>query len=342
MSEIDDLPEIGDRVDGRILVCHGDDRPEYFIDWLHPLVSEFKELLEIAERYEFTLELADGQPMEYVTDFCEALGVQFDRQFWEGSFISGIYHWGWITVGTQRQIQKTGRRILGELRKLTKGAIRDWQRAERKRILRDLESIKNFDTLVARTMDDRGEMSERIRQLENELQSARDELAQVTEELLAYKENDTREVDRGCLELLAALAFKRAERCVAGPLALWGDGVVYAITQIGRVNLPEPSTYAWLLRQLEAASVQVVKVREMTVLGGRASGPIYYPGGARAQEWINVWREGERPISQWSLPNPKSLPRKFGVEPAHYADQVETIYAQLKSAKASPISQDHR
>lgn len=80
----------------------------------------------------------------------------------------------------------------------------------------------------------------------------------------------------------------------------------------------------------------------MTILGGRASGPIYYPGGTRAQEWINIWREGERPISQWSLPNPKSLPRKFDVEPAHYADKVDTIYAQLKSAKASPISQDHR
>ena len=329
MSEMDDLPELGDRVDGRILVCHGDDWPEDFIGWLDPLVIEFKELLEIAERYEFTLERADDQPLEYVTDFCEALGVQFDRQFWEGSFISGIYHWGWITVGTQRQIQKTGRRILGELRKFTKGAIRDWQRAERKRILRELESIKNFDTLVARTTDDRGEMTDRIRQLGNELQSARDELALATGELLAFKENDTREVGRGCLELLASLAFKRAERCVAGPLALWDDGVVYVITQIGRFNLPEPSTYAWLLRQLEASSVQVVKVKEMTILGGRASGPIYYPGGTRAQEWKNVWCEGDRPVSRLPSAGRGTRPREFIVDPPEHAERVSAICAHL-------------
>lgn len=333
MNEEDDLPELGDRVDGRILVCHGDDWPEDFIGWLDPLVSEFKEFLEIAERYEFALELADGQPMEDVTDFCEAMGVQVDRQFWEGTCISGFYHWGWITEGTQRQIQKTGRRILGELRNFTKGAIREWQRAERDRILRELASIRDFDTLVARTTDDRGEMTDRIRQLESELQSARDTLAQASVELQAFKENDSREVDRGCLELLAALAFKRSERCVAGPLVLWDDGVVYAITQIGKVKLPEPSSYAWLLLQFESAGVDVVRVKEMTVLGSRASGPIYFPGGTRAQDWINVWREGDRPISRLSLPNPETRPRQFVVDPPEYAERVNAIYAHLRRSE---------
>lgn len=333
MNEEDDLPELGDRVDGRILVCHGDDWPEDFIGWLVPLVSKFKELLEIAERYEFALELADGQSMEDVTDFCEAMGIQVDRQFWGGTCISGFYHWGWITVGTQRQIQKTGRRILSELRKFTKGAIREWQRAERDRILRELASIKDFDTLVARTTDDRGEMTDRIRQLESELQSARDALAQASGELQTLKENDSREVDRGCLELLATLAFNRSERCVVGPLVLWDDGVVYAITQIGGVKLPEPSSYAWILQQLESASVQVVKVKEMTILGGRASGPIYFPGGTRAQDWINVWQEGDRPISRLSLPNSGSRPRQFVVKPAHYAEQVNAIRAHLRRSE---------
>ena len=45
MNEEDDLPELGDRVDDRILVCHGDDWPENFIGWLDPLVNEFTELL---------------------------------------------------------------------------------------------------------------------------------------------------------------------------------------------------------------------------------------------------------------------------------------------------------
>ena len=183
--------------------------------------------------------------------------------------------------------------------------------------------------MVARTTDDRGEMTDRILQLENELQSARDALAQATGELLAFKENDTREVDRGCLELLASLAFNRAERCVAGPLALWDNGVVYAITQIGGVKLPESSSYTWLLRQLEAASVQVVKVKEMTILGGRASGPIYFPGGTRAREWINVWREGDRPVSRLPSAGRGTRPREFIVDPPEYAERVSAICAHL-------------
>ena len=115
------------------------------------------------------------------------------------------------------------------------------------------------------------------------------------------------------------MAFNRYERCVAGPLVLWDDGVVYAITQIGGAKPPEPSNYAWLLRQLEAASVQVVKVKELTILGGHASGPIYFPGGTRTQEWINVWREGERTVSLLSVPNPGSRPRQFVVDPPEYA-----------------------
>lgn len=71
----------------------------------------------------------------------------------------------------------------------------------------------------------------------------------------------------------------------------------------------------------------------MTVLGGRASGPIYFPGGTRAQDWINVWQEGDRPISRLSLPNSGSRPRQFVVEPAHYAEQVNAIHAHLRRSE---------
>lgn len=42
MSKSDeDYPEIGKRRRGMVLVCHGDDRPDQFSDWLQPLVLEW-------------------------------------------------------------------------------------------------------------------------------------------------------------------------------------------------------------------------------------------------------------------------------------------------------------
>jgi hypothetical protein len=131
------------------------------------------------------------------------------------------------------------------------------------------------------------------------------------------------------MQLLIELALKTVERCVAGPLALWDDGVIYAITQIGPTPLPASSTYAWLVQQFEGAGVAVVRVKEMTVLGGRASGPIYYPGGTRAKDWVNAWTEGERPTSRLPRPSPDTRPRQFVVDPPEYADRVSNIYCQI-------------
>ena len=41
MSEMDEPPELGGLVNGRILVCHGDDWPEDFVAGLDHLVTEF-------------------------------------------------------------------------------------------------------------------------------------------------------------------------------------------------------------------------------------------------------------------------------------------------------------
>ena len=51
-----DYPNIGGRRDGRILVCMGDDRPDEWISWLRPLVSEFEKLADIAEEHELDLD----------------------------------------------------------------------------------------------------------------------------------------------------------------------------------------------------------------------------------------------------------------------------------------------
>jgi hypothetical protein len=329
MAEMMEPPNLGDHRAGRTLVCHGDDRPEDFVAWLDLLVTEFIMLRDAADDLEVVLETATGKPVEDVTEFCTAIGIQLDSNFWEGSLISGFYYFGWIEIGAEQQVQEQAQRLLDELRSDLEAATRRWQQKERARIFRELKAIKDFERFMARTADDRGELTERITQLENDLQAARQALETASAEVKTWRENDSREIDRGCMQLLTALALNTAGHCVAGPLALWDDGVLYAITQIGPTHLLAGSTYAWLLQQFEAAGVAVVKVKEMTLLGGRASGPIYYPGGARAKDWLKTWTEGERPTSRLPGPSPETRPRQFVVDPPEYADRVSDMYCQI-------------
>lgn len=130
MREMDEPPELGDLVNGRILVCHGDDRPEDSVKWLDHLVSEFITLRDVADDLEAVLETAAGQPVEDVTEFCEAIGIHLDRNFWEGSFISGFYYFGWIEIGAEQQVQEHAHRLLDELRSDVEPATRRWQQKD--------------------------------------------------------------------------------------------------------------------------------------------------------------------------------------------------------------------
>jgi hypothetical protein len=339
VDEVDDYPELGDCRHGRTLVCHGDDRPESFVDWLDPLVGEFITLRDAAENLEIVLETVAGQPVEDVGEFCRSIGIQLDSNFWEGSFISGYYYFGWIEIGAEQQVQEQAQRLLEKLSGDLETKTRQWQKKERASIIRELKAIEDFDQFAARTADDRDELSERINRLENDLQVTGEALDAATAELNSWRENDSHEVDRGCMQLLIAMALKTSQHCVAGPLALWDDGVIYAITQIGPTHLPSSSTYAWLLQQFEAVGLQVVKVKEMTVLGGRASGPIHYPGGTRAKDWVKAWSEGERSTSRLPRSPQETKPRQFLVDPPEYGERVRTIHQTLRmNAPADKIS----
>jgi hypothetical protein len=79
---------------------------------------------------------------------------------------------------------------------------------------------------------------------------------------------------------------------VAGPLVLWDDNVVYAITSRGGVTLPANSTPAILLGDLEAAGYTVVRVEEKTIIGGWR-GPIYRMGMPHITGWASVWSDRE-------------------------------------------------
>lgn len=155
-SADDDYPEIGKRRRGMVLVCHGDDRPDQFADWLQPLVVEFERLSSLASKFGIALTSEDGAPpIVSVIDFCERLGIEFRSTMWEGSLISGIYYLGWIKVGTVRSASAHGRKLIRAIERRADQAIRQ-------AVIRDIQRIKDLDEFIDRTADDRTVMREKV------------------------------------------------------------------------------------------------------------------------------------------------------------------------------------
>jgi hypothetical protein len=110
-------PDTGDRRNGRILVCQGDDYPDDWIDWLEPPVREFENLKALADRKGLELDVGDGfGTIDDVMEFCVRLGIEFESEPWEGVMISGVYQWGWLDETHTGKAVRTATRILGSLR----------------------------------------------------------------------------------------------------------------------------------------------------------------------------------------------------------------------------------
>lgn len=307
----DDNLSIGCRRKGMILVCHGDDHPDEFAGWLQPLVEEFNKISSITADWDVAVRLQDGsRPISDVMDFCERIGIEFQSNMWEGSMISGIYRMGWIKSGTARTTSAEGRKLLGALKKCTEVAVRA-------AVMRELEDIKDLDDFLDRTADDRHAQCQEIANLSAALNGAECAAREAQEKLQKAQEADTSLIDRACLEIAVALLSKERRRIIAGPLALWDDGVVYALVSWGGVRIPEDSSPAIILTGLERAGYRVVRVSDQTVIGGWLSGPIYSRGPDNISGWANVWSRRERQA------------RAFVADPPEFSDQVQQIHEAL-------------
>lgn len=91
-----EMPSLGDTVDGRVLVCHGDDQPEYFVGWLEWAVERFQRLADLSSEHELPVDDSGVDFDRGVMDFLTDAGVDFDSSHWEGSCTSGIYQMGWV------------------------------------------------------------------------------------------------------------------------------------------------------------------------------------------------------------------------------------------------------
>lgn len=309
----DDYPEVGARRCGRILVCHGDDSPDQWIDWLEPVQFRFKELLGLSEKYGFALDAGAGPGrLDSLEEFLDLIGVDIDSNPWEGSLISGVYRFGWVKVGTVRTVRKKASVVLTALKRQVDSQVR-------RKILDELAGIKDIDQLIDRTSTDRAELRQQTVETNSALSTTQADLRLAQDRLHQLELCESREIDESCLRMAGAILRRVPCRMVAGPLVLWDDNVVYAITSRGGVKLPATSTPAILLEDLEAAGYPVVRVEEKTVIGGWTSGPIYRKGTAHIAGWASVWSDRER------------KERVFVVVPKACEKQVYEVHLSLSS-----------
>ena len=156
----DDYPEVGARRRGHILVCHGDDNPDQWIQ------SRFKELHGLSEEYGFALDAGEGsERLGSVGEFLELIGVDIRSNPWEGSLISGVYRFGWVKVGTVRAVRKKAAELLKALQRQVDSEVR-------RKILEELAGIKDIDQLIERTAADRDELRRQILESKSALSKA--------------------------------------------------------------------------------------------------------------------------------------------------------------------------
>jgi len=246
-------------------------------------------------------------------EFCQQLGIQFDSTMWEGSLTSGIYRVGWLEVGGESAAAAQGLGLVRSLEEHVDNAVRST-------VIEELRRIDDLEEFIARTATDRPALLTTIESLRSSLATAEIALEAANQKLLGVAESVSQDIDRACVRLAAALLSGESRREVAGPLVLWDDGVVYAISSWGNTPIPKGSSPAILLHDIHKSGRQVVLVKDKTVIGGWLSGPIYRRGPSDISGWARVWSLREK------------QERGFSVDPPEYADSVRRIHQVLASS----------
>lgn len=283
MSDEDDIPSIGDCRDGKVLVCMGDDQPDQWAGWLEELVDEFNLLRDAATAHGLLCRI-DSQSLELGdwSGFCEEVGVDLKREFWEGSLVSGHFVMGWVE---KKKIGTARRRGGSLLKKLHRNLVLQLK-AEK---IEELKGLKDLDELISRTDNDRQALLEEVGSLTRSLAAAKAESSQFQGALTTVKADVVR-VD-GLNRFLLGTIRGGDGIFVHGPLLRWSDGTILALTKRGRVALPNHSPHWLVLQELRSLGHPVVEVSEVTILGGWLSGPVYLQGSGELSGWDDAWND---------------------------------------------------
>ena len=116
-----DPPEIGDTVDGRVLVCRGDDVPDQFMGWLEWIVDDYNRLERVAGRHGSLYSDIDFNAG--LVSFLEEHGVSVDSSHWEGACISGIFQEGYVEKDNIKEVERRMTEALAEAEKMFRDAF---------------------------------------------------------------------------------------------------------------------------------------------------------------------------------------------------------------------------
>ncbi len=190
-------------------------------------------------------------------------------------------------MGQLRKAKTTARALLRSIEEQTLATVR----VER---LAELEVIDDLDEFLERTADDRRSLFCSVQRQNLEIANLKKANELLTKDLeLRAKEAklaDSSALDRAVLRFALEVLGGRPAPFDAGPLALWTDGVVYAIIQIGRDPLPSDSSPAFLLEQLRLLGKPVIALYESTAVAYYLN-PFFRQGGKHASEWTTAWRD---------------------------------------------------
>lgn len=306
-SDEEDYPEVGDIRNGLILACMGDDRPERWIGWLGSLVDDFDELQTLAEQHDLSMDAGRKYGvLKGWSEFCEALGVSIDTEFWEGCMNSGQFVTGWINVKKVARAQKTGKAILEQIRSRLLKEIR-------RAVMAELKEIEDVDLLADYTWRGHYQLTEQIAGLTEQIAGLKSSLtatqttaSALDKALKEARENDTSALTLDCLRIACAVLNYDRQILLAGPVVLWSDGIVYAFTSRGGVPLPGDSAPSLLLEELKRAGHAVVEVGEETVVRGYMN-PRRLTGTPHISGWLNLWRQVESSARRFVVADPGQL-----------------------------------
>jgi hypothetical protein len=311
MSDDVDIPSIGTSREGAVLVCMGDDQPDQWAGWLEELVDEFNCLRDSATAHGLSLRVrSQGQDFGDWSDFCDAVGVNLKRQFWEGSLVSGQFVMGWVKETRVSSAKKRGESVVQKLRA---NLVADLKA----RRIEELKGIEDLDELISKVQNDRDALLEEVNNLKGSLASTEAQVAHLQAALKVAKEDAYRVARLGQFVLGVIRGGKGV--LVDGPLLRWSDGTILALTKRGKVSLPDDSPHWLALQELRELGHPVVEVCEVTILGGWLSGPVYLHGSEGLSGWDDAWKDN------------RQLKRKFAVSASDHskAQMLDTVVEYL-------------
>ena len=297
--EEDEAPSIGDVRGGYVLVCHGDDSPTEWIEWLEPLVKKAGELISIAEEHGIPIKLSKKESrISSVFDL--------DSKPWTGSLISGIYRYGWIKKGEIRQSKTNAKKIVDQIETFVNPRIRD-------AILSEFKNIENLDEFLERTMPDPNQLLRTIESQKITLAKLRKKIGILEEDLKNRQQDKLPLFSIQLLELASLIVNQAPLRLIVGPFALWDDGNLYLMRSIGKSTLPAEPQINSILQIANESRRKIVEVHEETLIGGWISGPVYRSLGNDLNDWVEAWKCD------------KKFKRKFQTHEKEYIETISKI-----------------